>query len=404
MAKQKIIIVGAGAAGFFAAINMAEFNKDLDITILEKTSKVLQKVKVSGGGRCNVTHACFHPSELIQYYPRGQKELLGPFHTFMTGDTMEWFENRGVPLKIEEDGRVFPISNSSQSIIDCFERLRKKHSIKIALNQNVTRIDKTDQHFRIQTKSSQFEAEKLLVTTGGNTRIWAELNRLGHHLIDPLPSLFTFNIKNSVLQDLPGISVPDALVSIDDLGLESQGPVLITHWGVSGPAILKMSALAARKLAVMEYQFSFTINWLNLKSSRVFDLLQEQKRNNPKKIVFNKSPFREIPNRLWMKLVSSSQINQNQNWSDISLKQFDKLSQQLTATRLNSHGKTTFKEEFVTAGGVDLKEINFKRFESKLIPDMYFAGEVLNIDGLTGGFNFQNAWTGAFIAAKAISQ
>ena len=230
------------------------------------------------------------------------------------------------------------------------------------------------------------------------------MGTLGHHLIDPVPSLFTFNINNPVLQDLPGISVPDASVTIDEIGLESHGPVLITHWGVSGPAILKMSALAARKLAVMEYQFSFSINWLNLKSSTVFDLLQEQKRNNPKKIVFNKSPFREIPNRLWMKLVSSSPINQNKNWSDVSLKQLDKLSEQLTATSLTSHGKTTFKEEFVTAGGVDLKEINFKRFESKLIPDVYFAGEVLNIDGLTGGFNFQNAWTGAYIAARAIAR
>ena len=402
--KTEVIIIGGGAAGFFAAINMAESNPDLKVTILEKSSKVLQKVKVSGGGRCNVTHACFDPKELIEYYPRGKKELLGPFHSFMTGDTMEWFEQRGIPLKIEDDMRMFPESNSSQTIIDCFLSNADKAGVRVLFNQNVLLIQKASDQFIIETKSDHFKADKLLITTGGNAKMWGILNQLGHQIIAAVPSLFTFNIKDPILSDIPGISVPNALVSVDDGHYESSGPLLITHWGLSGPAVLKLSSLAAIKLAKLGYHFTVFVNWLNRSDIEVLDHLKQYKIHAPKKNVLLKSPFEDIPKRLWSKFISTSEITGNENWSDLSNKQLDQLAKKLTNTKFSSHGKTTFKEEFVTAGGVDLKEINFKRFESRLHPNLFFAGEVLNIDGLTGGFNFQNAWTGGFLAAKAIAK
>ncbi|MCP4882819.1 MAG: NAD(P)/FAD-dependent oxidoreductase [Flavobacteriales bacterium] len=401
--KSEVIIIGGGAAGFFAAINMAESNPDLKVTILEKSGKVLQKVKVSGGGRCNVTHACFDPKDLIEYYPRGKKELLGPFHTFMTGDTIEWFENKGIPLKIEDDMRMFPESNSSQTIIDCFVNSAESAGVNVLLNENVINIDKSEGQYSIETKHSHFKADSLVIASGGTTKIWEIIKKLGHHIIAPVPSLFTFNIKDLILDDIPGISVPDAHISIEDGLFESNGPLLITHWGLSGPGILKLSSLAAIDLARLNYQFSVSVNWLNLPFDQILDKLKSQKEKASKKNVLLKSCFEQISKRLWSKLVISSNIKANQNWSDLSNKQLESLCEQLTQTNFKSHGKTTFKEEFVTAGGVDLKEINFKRFESRLHPNLFFAGEVLNIDGLTGGFNFQNAWTSSFIAAKAIS-
>ena len=402
--SKEVIIIGGGAAGFFAAINMAESNPHLKVTILEKSGKVLQKVKVSGGGRCNVTHACFDPKELIDYYPRGKKELLGPFHTFMTGDTIEWFEQRGIPLKIEDDMRMFPESNSSQTILDCFIGSAERAGVEVLLNQNVIKIDKKNEQFFIETKNTKFKADYLLIASGGTVKIWEIIKSMGHHIIEPVPSLFTFNIKDPILEDIPGISVPDAHISIEDGLFESNGPLLITHWGLSGPGILKLSSLAAIHLARVNYQFSVTVNWLNLPFSEVLNYLKSQKNKQPKKNVILRSCFEQISKRLWSKLVISAKISANQNWSDLSNQQLEQLSKKLTSTKLVSHGKTTFKEEFVTAGGVDLKEINFKRFESKLHPNLFFAGEVLNIDGLTGGFNFQNAWTGGFLAAKAIAE
>lgn len=402
--KTEVIIIGGGAAGFFAAINMAESNPELKVTILEKSSKVLQKVKVSGGGRCNVTHACFDPKELIEYYPRGKKELLGPFHTFMTGDTIDWFEQRGIPLKIEDDMRMFPESNSSQTIIDCFISSADKAGVNLLCNENVSRIQKTEGQFLVETKNSSFLADKLLITSGGNTKMWEMIKGFGHNIVEPVPSLFTFNIKDPILEDIPGISVPDAHISIEEGLFESNGPLLITHWGLSGPGILKLSSLAAIHLAKLNYQFSVTVNWLNLPFSEVLNTLKTQKNKQPKKNVILRSCYEQISKRLWSKLVTSAKINSNQNWSDLSNQQLENLGEKLTKTELTSHGKTTFKEEFVTAGGVDLKEINFKRFESKLCPNLFFAGEVLNIDGLTGGFNFQNAWTGGYLSAKAIAE
>lgn len=402
--KTEVIIIGGGAAGYFAAINIAESNPELNVTILEKSSKVLQKVKVSGGGRCNVTHACFDPKELVGFYPRGHKELLGPFHRFMTGDTIEWFEQRGIPLKIEDDLRMFPETNSSQTIIDCFLSSAEKAGVHVLLNQNVKKIEKANEHYLVETKNDQFRTDKLLIAAGGNSKIWELIESLGHRIISPVPSLFTFNIDDEILKDIPGISVPNALVSIQGRSFESSGPLLITHWGISGPAVLKLSSLAAIQLADLNYNFSVNINWLSVSFPEILELLKQLKKSAPKKNILLRSPFEDIPKRLWAKIVAAAKINPNQNWSDMSHEQLERLSEKITNTKLSSHGKTTFKEEFVTAGGVDLKEINFKKFESKLHPNLFFAGEVLNIDGLTGGFNFQNAWTGGFIAAKAIAE
>ena len=402
--KQKVIIIGGGAAGFFAAITIAETNPNLEVTILEKGNKVLQKVKVSGGGRCNVTHACFTPKELVEFYPRGKKELLGPFHQFMTGDTMEWFENRGVPLKIEEDNRVFPESNSSQSIIDCLTESAKKIGVILELNQNVDCIEKNDSQFIIKTNTQEFIADKLLIASGSNPKIWELISKLDHKIISPVPSLFTFNISDNRIKEIPGVSVPNATVSLIDSKFETNGPVLITHWGLSGPAILKLSAFGAILLAEKNYQYGVNINWLSKPLETVLHKLKILKRENPKKQIIVKSVFKDIPKRLWEKMVLASQIKQDQRWADVSNKQLDGLANQLTNTVFDAYGKTTFKEEFVTAGGVDLKEINFKRFESKIHKNLFFAGEILNIDAITGGFNFQNAWTSSYIAGKAIGE
>jgi len=261
--KQKVIIIGGGAAGFFAAITIAETNPNLEVLILEKGDRVLQKVKISGGGRCNVTHACFTPSELIENYPRGEKELLGPFHQFMTGDTMEWFENRGVPLKVEEDNRVFPESNSSQTIMNCLTSSAADAGVKLILNQNVENIEKKNSQFVIKTNSQEFIADKLLIASGSNPKIWRLIGKLGHTIIDPVPSLFTFNISDNRIKDIPGVSVPNATVSIMDTKFENSGPVLITHWGISGPAVLKLSSLGAVFLANKNYQYQVRVNWLS---------------------------------------------------------------------------------------------------------------------------------------------
>lgn len=401
--KTNVIIIGGGAAGFFAAVNMAEFNPYLQVTILEKGSRVLEKVKVSGGGRCNVTHACFEPKELVQFYPRGQKELLGPFHQFMTGDTMEWFETRGVELKIEEDGRVFPVSNSSQTIIDCLENHAKRLGVKVKLNTKVASIEAFGETFHVKTDKELFIADKLLIATGSNTKIWDLLSQLGHHIIKPVPSLFTFKIKATLIENLPGVSVSKATVSIPEEKLESTGPVLITHWGLSGPAILKLSAIAANYFAEKNYQLPVHVNWLSKSYEKVFHELLQCKRDFSKRQIGLKSVFEQIPNRLWQNFISVSGMNSEFRWADVNNKDLENLAQHLTRSVFYVDGKTTFKEEFVTAGGIDLKEIDFKKFESKIHPNLYFAGETLNIDAVTGGFNFQNAWTGAYIAARAIA-
>lgn len=402
--NKKVIIIGGGAAGFFSAITTAESNQDLNTIILEKSSTVLQKVKVSGGGRCNVTHACFDPKELTSYYPRGNKELLGPFHKFMTGDTMQWFEDRGVPLKIESDNRVFPVSNSSQSIIDVLLNEARKNDVKIQLNHRVENIENENEKWKITTNKGIFVADKILIASGSNSNIWDLISTLGHTIIPPVPSLFTFKITDQRIKEIPGVSVANTMVSIANSSFKSQGPLLITHWGISGPAVLKLSAFGARFLAEKNYQYNVHINWLSKPSYEVLDALKKIKKDHPKKQIVLKSYFQEIPKRLWENLVIASEIKIEQRWADVSNKQLENLSNQLTKSVFNANGKTTFKEEFVTAGGIDLKEINFKRFESKLHKDLFFAGEVLNIDAVTGGFNFQNAWTGGYIAGKAMAE
>jgi len=400
--KKKLIIIGGGAAGYFAGINAAELNPNLEVVILEGNNKVLQKVKVSGGGRCNVTNACFTPQELVEFYPRGKKELLGPFHQFMTGDTMEWFENRGVSLKIEEDNRVFPESNSSQTIIDCFEEAAKNAGVEIKLSHRVEAIIKKEDKFSIKTTFKEFIADYLLIATGSNTKIWNLILKLGHTIIKPVPSLFTFKIVDERLKDIPGISVSNASVKVLYSKLKEHGPLLITHWGLSGPAILKLSAWGALELFKNNYNFEIEVNWLSKKTEFVLEFLKSEKKKNAKKQVILKSVFEEIPKRLWVKMVKASNILETLQWAQLTNIQLENLANQLTRCKFKVNGKSTFKDEFVTAGGIDLKEINFKRFESKLHKNLFFAGEILNIDAVTGGFNFQNAWTGGWIVANSV--
>ena len=401
---NKVIIIGGGAAGYFTAINAKEKNPNLEIIILEKGKDVLQKVRISGGGRCNVTHACFEPQELVKFYPRGEKELLGPFHQFMTGDTFEWFDDRGVPLKIEDDNRVFPEANTSQAIIDCFQKAVDNLGIKVFTNHGVNSVYQQENKWVVNTKEAQFEADKLVIAAGSSKKVWELCGTLDHTIIAPVPSLFTFNIKDKRLTDLLGISVPNATVSILGTKLEASGPLLITHWGMSGPAVLKLSAFGARILADQNYQYNVEVNWLSRPTDKIVNVLLNLKKKEPRKTVALKSPFTEISKRLWERFVTFSGILPTQNWADLNNRQLENLANQLTKGHYNANGRTTFKEEFVTAGGVDLKEINFKRFESKQHKNLFLVGEVLNIDAVTGGFNFQNAWTGGYICAKALAE
>ncbi len=398
MIEKDVIIVGGGAAGFFAAINIAEQNPHLKVAILERGKEGLQKVKVSGGGRCNVTHAEFIPQELIKNYPRGEKELLGPFHQFMTGDTIEWFEKRGVALKIEEDGRMFPVSNSSQTIIDCFLNEAKKHQVEVLYNHSVKTIQKEEGFWKLDTSQGDFLTEKLLIATGSNPKIWNLLESLGHTISQPVPSLFTFDIKDERLKDIPGVVAQNVEVKVLGTDLWSDGPVLITHVGMSAPAILKLSAFGAIELAKRDYKFQIEVNFIKQSFEDCLDALKTLKHDLAKKTVLKSAQF-DLPKRLWQKLVLASNMNQETRWADLNKSQLESLASQLTQAIFQVDGKSTFKVLLV-----ELKEINFKTYESKLHKNLYFAGEVINVDAITGGFNFQNAWTGAYIAARSISE
>lgn len=402
-----LIVIGGGAAGFFTAINAAERNKNLRIAILDRGRDVLQKVKVSGGGRCNVTHACFEPAMLVNYYPRGNQELLQPFQKFNPANTIEWFESRGVKIKKEADGRMFPVSNSSQSIIDCFLEACRRNGIEIITNTRVESIDNKIDGWQINAIGDrEYQTKKLMIATGSDTAIWKLLQNLDISIISAVPSLFTFNIKDERIQDLMGISVENVVCKLHSpksrelSAFSSSGSILITHWGLSGPAILKLSAWAARDLNEAKYEFDVIVNWLGrTEAEKVRQHLHQQIANQPKKNVLANPEF-GISIRLWKSLCVAAGIGEYQKWAETGKKHITKLVEQLTACQFKVNGKSTFKEEFVTAGGVDLSEIDFEKFCLKKYPSLYMAGEVLNIDAVTGGFNFQAAWTGGWIAAQ----
>ncbi len=397
------IILGGGAAGFFTAIQIAAQNPKVQIAILERGNLGLQKVKISGGGRCNVTHAEFSPEALVKNYPRGNKELLGAFYHYNPSHVIDWFASKNVPLKTEEDGRVFPVSNSSQSIIDCFLKEAEQSNISVFYKQSVNALQAQKDFWKITTTTAVFTAKKLVIATGSNTKMWQLLEQLGCTVIPPVPSLFTFICNDKRIKNGAGLVVKNAIVKVKDTTLISTGAILITHVGFSAPAILKLSAFGARLLAEKNYKFTIEINFISKTEAACISLLKEFKLAFSKKIMHNTTVF-AIPKRLWKQLLLAANIEKEQRWADTNKTQLYQLTQQLTKATFTIEGKNTFKEEFVTAGGIDLKEINFSTLASKKFPNLYFAGEVLNIDAITGGFNFQNAWTTAYIAAQNIAK
>ena len=398
--KKKIIIIGGGASGFFAAANLDE--DKYDVSILEQNSDVLQKVKISGGGRCNVTHACFDPRELTSFYPRGSKELLSVFTKFQPGDTMEWFESRNVPLKIEKDNRVFPVSDSSQSIINAMtkEVLGKKFEIKTQIS--VSEIINQDNNYLVKTKQGDFLTDIIIYCTGSAPKSLKMIEKLGHKIIEPVPSLFTFNIKDDLLKDLPGTSFENAEIQIPSLKTAESGPLLITHWGLSGPAVLKISAWEARTLVELKYQFEIEVNFISIPISEAENLLKTFKTQNPKKSIGQSKIF-NVTNRFWNKVLEICNINPEKQIANISAKELNEILEALCRKKMQVTGKSIYKDEFVTAGGVDLREVDFKSMESKLLPNFYICGEVLNIDAITGGFNFQACWSEAWLISQKLN-
>lgn len=408
--KKKIVVIGGGAAGFFGAITCAQANPAYEVVMLEKTNKLLAKVRVSGGGRCNVTHFCFNSNQLARFYPRGEKFLKKAFKHFAAADTVDWFEHHGVKLKTEADGRMFPVTDSSQSIIDCLLTQARQAGVQIVCQTGVEAISppsQAQQSFRLTlSDGSVLEADRVLVSTGGSPKAtgYAWLQQLGHAIVPPVPSLFTFNVPNSPLRELPGISVPMARTKVSGRDLEEEGPLLITHWGFSGPAILKTSAWGARLLHGLNYHFTILINWVpafNEESLRAF--LRDYRQQNPKRVVTG-NPMFNLPQRLWKALCTLAGIPEKTIWAELPAKNQNRLLEQLLRGDFAVSGKTTFKEEFVTCGGVDLEEVDPATGESRLVPGLFFAGEVLDIDGITGGFNFQAAWTMGYLAGKSMAQ
>jgi predicted Rossmann fold flavoprotein len=399
-----LAVVGGGAAGFFAAIACAQHHPEHHVILIEKARQVLSKVRISGGGRCNVTHACFDPTLLVKNYPRGHKELLGPFSRFQPRDTIQWFESRGVELKTEEDGRVFPATDKSESIINCLMNECKRLGVELLLEQGVQAIRQRDYggFFLELTDGLKMECDRLLVATGSSAKIYPLIQQLGHTIVPLVPSLFTFNIPDSPFLDLAGVSVPSVLAKLPQWNLVQEGALLFTHWGLSGPVILKLSAWGARQLHSSNYQASVVINWIPAKSEEeVRKYLHEKKEELASRHVITE-PLFSLPKQLWKKLTSLAGIYVDQRWAGLSHKNMEALLLGLRSTVLNIQGKTTYKQEFVTCGGVALNEVNFKTMESRQCPDLYFAGEILDIDGITGGFNFQNAWATGWIAGRSM--
>lgn len=399
---MKIIVIGGGAAGYFAAIKAKESNTKAEVQIFEKTSKVLSKVKVSGGGRCNVTNATFNNRLLSEKYPRGEKFLRKAFEQFNAKSTVDWFEERKVPLKTYPDLCIFPLSNDSQTIVSLFQTEAYRLGIDVFLYHGVEEIEKVENGFELTLKDSKVFAHKVIVTVGGQTKLsylhWIE--QLGHPIVSPVPSLFTFNMPHENIKELMGIVVEKTKVRIEGKKLLGSGPLLVTHWGMSGPAILQLSAWGARILEEMNYEFSILVNWLDeMKEQELREKIEQTIKEHGGKMLSNFNPF-PFPNRLWQYLLAKNEIIPATRWCDTGGKNINKLINTLLNDRYKVQGKTTFKEEFVTAGGVDLEAINVQTMESKICPGLYFAGEVMDIDGITGGFNFQAAWTTGWIAGK----
>jgi predicted Rossmann fold flavoprotein len=404
---EKLIVIGGGAAGFFCAVNAARLNSNLDVTIVEKSNKLLSKVKISGGGRCNTTHQLFDIPSLVKKYPRGEQFLKKAFYQFNTEDTIEWFAERGVELHAEADGRMFPVSNNSGTIIECLLKEADRYRVKIEMQTEVKKITKQNNQFQIETnRLGLIEANYICIACGGLPKMeffnW--ITNIGHPIQTPVPSLFTFNMPKHPITALMGLSVSNAVIKISGTKLKEQGALLITHWGLSGPVVLKLSAWGARQLADMAYQFSIQVNWLGETTDALlrpdWSFYREQYAANK---MGSKYPF-TLPTRLWHFLLGEAGISVDTKWGELKAVNQNKLIQLLTSQVFNINGKTTFKEEFVTCGGVQLSSIHPQTMESKLVPGLYFAGEVMDVDGITGGFNFQHAWTSGFNAATSIAQ
>ncbi len=399
---MRILVIGGGAAGFFAALSIAARDRSATVVILERGKAVLEKVRISGGGRCNVTHACWEPRELVKFYPRGGQELLGPFHKFACGDTMGWFGDRGVELKIEEDGRVFPTSDSSQSIIDCLWEEANRLGVRVITGARVGKITAPaapEESWGVEAGGQQYLADRLVVTTGSNPAVWKLLEEIGHRIVDPVPSLFAFNIRDPRLAGLAGISLPWAQLHLAGDSLKAEGPLLITHKGLSGPAVLRLSAWGARTLHPSQYDFGIVVNWVANRPEAVREVLNGLRHEASRQQIGKRAQL-DRPLRLWQSLVGAAGIPEDQQWAQLSKGQLERLTEEVTAGDYRVTGKATNKEEFTTAGGVDLREIDFRSFQSRVHPTLYLAGEVLDIDAITGGFNFQAAWTGAWLIGQ----
>lgn len=403
---DKLVVIGAGAAGVFCAVNAARLNPLMEVIILEKSAKLLSKVKVSGGGRCNITHDCNSITEMINRYPRGSSFLKKAFRHFFTSDTVAWFEQRGVQLKTEADGRMFPVTDSSQTVIDCLLKEAEKYKVKIIRNAAVASVEKAGSHWQIQTAAGTIVSDYICVATGGVSGMpWLNcIQVFGHHIETPAPSLFTFNMPGNSITELMGISSGHVAVKIAGTKWQQTGALLITHWGLSGPAILRLSAWAAKDLARKNYEFSIMVNWLpEFNETSLLARMQQLRFSMASQKIMNRNPF-GLPARLWEYFLKTAEIKEDTRWADLPAKSQNKLVKILCAQDFSVKGKTTFKEEFVTAGGVSLQEIDVDTMQSKLVAGLFFAGEVIDVDGITGGYNFQNAWTTGWIAANGIVQ
>jgi len=399
--RYYLIVVGGGAAGIFAAIAAKEQNPEVNVLVLEKTSQLLNKVRISGGGRCNVTHSCFEPKQLVGNYPRGNKALIGPFTRFQPRDTIDWFKNRGVDIKTEQDGRMFPTTDSSQTIIDCLLTEAGKLGVEIRVKQS---IEKIETGFSITLVNGEtFDSDNLLLATGSSPIGHNYAKQFGHTITELVPSLFTFNVPHSPFGALSGVSVEKATISLLNIQMHQAGPLLITHWGFSGPAALKLSSWAARWLHEKQYQVVIHIDWLpDFSKEKVLLQLKKNRTENPNQLLPNSNVF-SLPRRLWEKLIQLANLDLKKRNGEFSNEQLQKLADLLKANPFQVNGKTTYKEEFVTCGGIKLDEVNFRTMESRLQPKLYFAGEILDVDAVTGGFNFQNAWTTGWIAGKSMN-